>query len=181
MACHGAARRLRHCAPARHCEERSNPSAVAQRPGLPRRCAPRNDAVGPSLPLPRHWPPPRHCEERSNPSAVAQRPGLPRRCAPRNDGRGYVNAPAPPLDPAPSLDPRPVIRPPPRHCEERSNPSAVARRPGLPRRCAPRNDGRGYVNAPAPPLRPSPSLRGTKQSIGGCTKTWIATALRASQ
>jgi hypothetical protein len=31
------------------------------------------------------------------------------------------------------------------------------------------------------PCAPAQSLRGTKQSIGRCAKTWIATALRASQ
>jgi hypothetical protein len=110
----------------------------------------------------------------------------------------------------------PAIAPPLCHCEERSNPSAVAQRHGLPRRCAPRNDAGWslrprYVIAPilsvhidpviapilslhidpviarpcrcisTPSLRPALSLRGTKQSIGRGARTWIATALRASQ
>jgi hypothetical protein len=48
------------------------------------------------------------------------------------------------------------LRPLPRHREERSNPLAVARRHGLPRRCAPRNDGisRAPRNDAAASLRP---------------------------
>jgi hypothetical protein len=74
----------------------------------------------------------------------------------------------------PVIAPYPVIAPPPRHCEERSNPSAIAQRHGLPRRCAPRNDGRGRHCAPAP------SLRGTKQSIGLRTTTWVQWKSRLS-
>ena len=63
MACHG--HRLCHCAPPRHCTPASSlrgtkqsTAALAQAHGLPRRCAPRNDAVGPPLhPLPRHCTP----------------------------------------------------------------------------------------------------------------------------
>jgi hypothetical protein len=152
-------------------------AAVVRRHGLPRRCAPRNDGFGgaphndaaaslrprPVIEPPTSSlsPPPRHCEERSNPSAVVQRHGLPRRCAPRNDGFG--GAPrndgisrAPRNDAAASLRSRPFIEPPPRHCEERSNPLAVLRRHGLPRRCAPRNDGisRAPLNDAAASLRP---------------------------
>jgi hypothetical protein len=67
-----------------------------------------------------------------------------------------------------------VIAPPPRHCEERSNPSAFAQRHGLPQRCAPRNDGGGRHCAP------TPSLRGTKQSIGLRTTTWVQWKSRLS-
>jgi hypothetical protein len=79
------------------------------------------------------------------------------------------------------IAPHPVDAPPTRHCEERSNPSAAAQQPGLPRRCAPRNDERG-CHCPSPRrCAPAPSLRGTKQSIGRSTTARIATALRASQ
>jgi hypothetical protein len=77
-------------------------------------------------------PPPCHCEERSNPSADAQQYRLPRRCAPRNDGRRAIAPLSRHGHPALSLHPRPVIAPPPRHCEERSNPSADAREQPLP-------------------------------------------------
>ena len=107
-----------------------------------------------SKPGPVIAPRPCHCEERSNPSAVVEQHGLPRRCAPRNDGRSRHCAPPRPVAapwprhraPAPSLCPRP------RHCEERSNPWAVVEQHGLPRRCAPRNDGRSRHCAPPRPV-----------------------------
>jgi hypothetical protein len=43
-------------------------------------------------------------------------------------------------------------------------------------KAAPRNDERGGHCGPASSLHPAPSLRGTKQSIGGGATTWIATA-----
>jgi hypothetical protein len=40
-----------HCPPPYHREERSDPSAVLRKPGLPRRCAPRNDKRVQPLPI----------------------------------------------------------------------------------------------------------------------------------
>jgi hypothetical protein len=87
--------------------------------------------------------------------------GSPRRCEPRDDAEGatlqlrHVKATPPRHCPAVSL-------PPPRHCEERSNPSACARRHGSPRRCAPRDDAEGatpqlrHVKATPPRHCPRP-------------------------
>ena len=174
----------RHCAPARSLRgtKQSIGGRMTTRIATARhvasssrlKAAPRNGEVSVTAPPPRHRAPapslrPRpvisrnesiHRRSHENPDC--------HRCAPRNDEASVI---APPLS----------SRPPPRHCEERSNPSAVARQPGLPRRCAPRND---EVSVIAPPPRhraPARSLRGTKQSIGGRTKTRIATAPRASQ
>ena len=123
--------------------------------------------------------------------------------------------------PAPSLRPRLVIAPPPRHCEERSNPlrpwrghvdchgaarlamtrgvviaplprhcapasslrgtkqsiAALAQARGLPRRCAPRNDGVCVSLRPWPVMRPRPVIaRNEAIHCGLGAGTWIATS-----
>ncbi len=198
-----------------HCEERSNPSAVAQRHGLPRRCAPRNDegwSLRRTLSLPRSC----RCTSilPSRPrSVIARNEAIHRRLHNDMDCHGAARlamtrgghcAPAMSLPrscrctsilslprsfrctsilslPDPVAASRPRHCAPLCHCEERSNPSAVVRGHGLPRRCAPRNDAgcgdAALARVPRSHRTPSPRGRGFHSKPQALSTTGAASVL----
>jgi len=73
------------------------------------------------------------------------------------------------------MAPLPCHYAPPSQCEERSNPSAITQRHGLPRRCAPRNDG-GWSLRPAQSSRRRPVMPRNEAIHWHCTRTALACA-----